>query len=157
MQSSASCLSSSAYSLSTWATRISLILSSCCHWIYDGLRQCRHPDRGEGQLTTLFVDPMVSDPIKLIDVLQINFLQPFYNFTFANGMIACLVFMGIGVITDLDFFIARPFLSLFLAFAAELGTLLTLPLAVAMDSASKKPHPLLLWEEPMAPWSFLLR
>jgi len=87
---------------------------------------------GEGQLTTLFVDPMVSDPIKLIDALQINFLQPFYNFTFANGMIACLVFMGIGVITDLDFFMARPFLSLFLAFAAELGTLLTLPLAVAM-------------------------
>jgi oxaloacetate decarboxylase beta subunit len=87
---------------------------------------------GEGQLGTLFVDPMVSEPSKLLDALQINFLQPFYNFTFANGLIACLVFMGIGVITDLDFFIARPFLSLFLAFAAELGTLLTLPLAVAL-------------------------
>jgi len=93
---------------------------------------------GEGQLTTLFVDPMVSDPIKLMDALQMNFLQPFYNFTFANGMIACLVFMGIGVITDLDFFIARPFLSLFLAFAAELGTLLTLPLAVAMGFSLKE-------------------
>jgi sodium ion-translocating decarboxylase beta subunit len=93
---------------------------------------------GEGQLTTLFVDPMVSDPIKLINALQINFLQPFYNFTFANGMIACLVFMGIGVITDLDFFMARPFLSLFLAFAAELGTLLTLPLAVAMGFSLKE-------------------
>jgi len=93
---------------------------------------------GEGQLTTLFVDPMVSDPIKLIDALQMNFLQPFYNFTFANGMIACLVFMGIGVITDLDFFMARPFLSLFLAFAAELGTLLTLPLAVAMGFSLKE-------------------
>lgn len=87
---------------------------------------------GEGQLGTLFVDPMVSEPGKLLDALQINFLQPFYNFTFANGLIACLVFMGIGAITDLDFFIARPFLSLFLAFAAELGTLLTLPLAVAL-------------------------
>jgi oxaloacetate decarboxylase beta subunit len=93
---------------------------------------------GEGHLTTLFVDPMVSDPIKLLDALQINFLQPFYNFTFANGMIACLVFMGIGVITDLDFFMARPFLSLFLAFAAELGTLLTLPLAVAMGFSLKE-------------------
>ncbi len=86
---------------------------------------------GGGELNTLFVNPMVSEPSKLLDALQINFLQPFYNFTFANGLIACLVFMGIGVITDLDFFIARPFLSLFLALAAELGTILTLPLAVA--------------------------
>ncbi len=93
---------------------------------------------GEGQLGTLFVDPMVSEPGKLMDALQINFLQPFYNFTFANGLIACLVFMGIGVITDLDFFIARPFLSLFLAFFAELGTLLTLPLAVALGFSLKE-------------------
>jgi oxaloacetate decarboxylase beta subunit len=93
---------------------------------------------GEGQLGTLFVDPMVSEPSKLLDALQINFLQPFYNFTFANGLIACLVFMGIGAITDLDFFIARPFLSLFLAFAAELGTLLTFPLAVALGFSFKE-------------------
>ena len=93
---------------------------------------------GEGQLGTLFVDPMVSEPGKLLDALQINFLQPFYNFTFANGLIACLVFLGIGAITDLDFFIARPFLSLFLAFAAELGTLLTFPLAVALGFSFKE-------------------
>lgn len=86
---------------------------------------------GGGELGTLFVDPLVSEPNKLLDALQVYFLQPFYNFTFANGLIACLVFMGIGVITDLDFFIARPFLSLFLALAAELGTILTFPLAVA--------------------------
>jgi sodium ion-translocating decarboxylase beta subunit len=91
-----------------------------------------------GQLGTLFVDPMVSEPNKLLDALQINFLQPFYNFTFANGLIACLVFLGIGAITDLDFFIARPFLSLFLAFAAELGTLLTFPLAVALGFSFKE-------------------
>lgn len=93
---------------------------------------------GDGQLGTLFVDPMVSEPSKLLDALQINFLQPFYNFTFANGLIACLVFLGIGSITDLDFFIARPFLSLFLAFAAELGTFLTFPLAVAMGFSFKE-------------------
>jgi sodium ion-translocating decarboxylase beta subunit len=93
---------------------------------------------GEGQLGTLFVDPMVSEPTKLLDALQMNFLQPFYNFTFANGLIACLVFLGIGAITDLDFFIARPFLSLFLAFAAELGTLLTFPLAVALGFSFKE-------------------
>lgn len=86
---------------------------------------------GGGELGNLFVDPLVSEPGKLIDALQVYFLQPFYNFTFANGLIACLVFLGIGVITDLDFFMARPFLSLFLAVCAELGTILTLPLAVA--------------------------
>lgn len=50
---------------------------------------------GGGELVTLFVDPMMSEPSKLLDALQINFLQPFYNFTFANGLIACLVFMGL--------------------------------------------------------------
>jgi Na+-transporting methylmalonyl-CoA/oxaloacetate decarboxylase beta subunit len=64
------------------------------------------------ELGTLFVDPMASEPTKLLDALQINFLQPFYNFTFANGLIACLVFMGIGGITDLDFFIARPLIGI---------------------------------------------
>ncbi len=93
---------------------------------------------GGGELGTLFVDPMVSEPGKLLDALQINFLQPFYNFTFANGLIACLVFMGIGGITDLDFFIARPFLNLFLALAAELGTILTFPLAVALGFSFKE-------------------
>lgn len=93
---------------------------------------------GGGELGNLFVDPMVSEPGKLLDALQINFLQPFYNFTFANGLIACLIFMGIGAITDLDFFIARPFLCLFLAFAAELGTLLTFPLAVALGFSFKE-------------------
>jgi len=91
-----------------------------------------------GELGTLFVNPMISEPVKLLDALQINFLQPFYNFTFANGLIACLVFMGIGAITDLDFFIARPFLSLFLALGAELGTILTLPLAVAFGFSLKE-------------------
>jgi sodium ion-translocating decarboxylase beta subunit len=93
---------------------------------------------GGGEFGNLFVDPLVSEPNKLIDALQIYFLQPFYNFTFANGLIACLVFMGIGVITDLDFLIARPFLSLFLALAAELGTILTFPLAVALGFSFKE-------------------
>ena len=96
------------------------------------------PIMGGGELGTLFVDPMVSEPSKLLDALQTNFLQPLYNFTFANGLIACLVFMGIGVITDLDFFIARPLLSLFLALAAELGTILTFPLAVALGFSFKE-------------------
>lgn len=87
---------------------------------------------GGKELGTLFVDPLVSEPNRLLESLQIYFLQPLYNLTFANGLIACLIFFGIGAITDLDFFIARPFLSLFLAICAELGTILTFPLAVGL-------------------------
>jgi carboxybiotin decarboxylase len=80
---------------------------------------------------TLFVNPMVSDTDKLMNILQIDFLQPIYTFTFSNGLIACLVFMGIGAITDLDYLIAKPMMSMMLAIAAELGTILVLPIGVA--------------------------
>jgi oxaloacetate decarboxylase beta subunit len=40
--------------------------------------------------------------------------------------------MGIGVLLDVGFVIARPFLSMFLALCAELGTVATFPIAVAM-------------------------
>lgn len=81
---------------------------------------------------TLFLDPMVSDPAQLVNIMQIDFLQPVYNFTFSNGLIACLVFMGIGVLLDVGFLLARPFASMFIAICAELGTFLVFPLAVSM-------------------------
>ncbi|NTW76899.1 MAG: sodium ion-translocating decarboxylase subunit beta [Syntrophaceae bacterium] len=81
---------------------------------------------------TIFIDPMASDVTKLMDVLQINFLQPIYTFTFSNGLIACLVFMGIGVITDVGYMLISPFKSMAIAVCAELGTVLTFPIAVAM-------------------------
>ncbi|MEN6331088.1 MAG: sodium ion-translocating decarboxylase subunit beta [Smithella sp.] len=81
---------------------------------------------------TIFIDPMASDVTKLMDVLQINFLQPIYTFTFSNGLIACLVFMGIGVITDIGYMLISPFKSMAIAVCAELGTVLTFPIAVAM-------------------------
>ena len=84
------------------------------------------------QTGTLFVDPLVSEHEQLLNTLQINFLQPIYNFTFSNGLIACLVFLGIGAITDLDYLIARPMMSMMIALAAELGTILTLPIGVAV-------------------------
>ncbi len=87
---------------------------------------------------TIFLDPMASDPGKLMDVLQINFLQPIYTFTFSNGLIACLVFMGIGVITDIGYMMISPFRSMFIALCAELGTLLTFPIAVAMGLTYKE-------------------
>ena len=65
-----------------------------------------------------------------IDVLQIDWLQPIYTFMFSNGLIACLVFMGIGVLLDVGFVMARPFQSMILALFAELGTIPCFPLAV---------------------------
>ncbi|HPO04907.1 MAG TPA: sodium ion-translocating decarboxylase subunit beta, partial [Bacillota bacterium] len=41
---------------------------------------------------TIFIDPLVADTEGLMDVLQVNFLQPIYTFTFSNSLIACLVF-----------------------------------------------------------------
>ncbi len=83
-----------------------------------------------GNIGTLFVNPMVSNTDELMNLLQINFLQPIYNFTFSNGLIACLVFMGIGAITEIDYLMALPYMSMFLAAFAELGTIFTLPIAM---------------------------
>ncbi len=85
-----------------------------------------------GQLGNLFLNPMASNVEQLMFYLQIDFLQPIYTFTFSNGLIAVLVFMGIGAITDIDILLAKPFMSLFLAVFAELGTIATLPIAMAM-------------------------
>ncbi|MFC1918298.1 sodium ion-translocating decarboxylase subunit beta, partial [Chloroflexota bacterium] len=80
---------------------------------------------------TLFLAPLASNTEQIMNVLQINFLQPIYNFTFSNGLIACMVFMGIGAITDIDFFMAKPLMSLIIAVFAELGTIATFPIAQA--------------------------
>ncbi|MGE5218582.1 MAG: sodium ion-translocating decarboxylase subunit beta [Chloroflexota bacterium] len=86
----------------------------------------------EGKLANLFVDPMLVEPGKIVESMQIFFLQPIYNLMFSNGLIACLVFMGIGVITPLDYLIASPLTSLLIAIGAELGSILTFPLAVGL-------------------------
>ena len=85
-----------------------------------------------GTMGNLFINPMAGNVEELMYYLQIDFLQPIYTFTFSNGLIACLVFMGIGAITDIDILLAKPYMSLFLAVFAELGTILTLPIAMAM-------------------------
>ena len=85
-----------------------------------------------GEIGNLFVNPMAGNLEELMYFLQIDFLQPIYTFMFSNGLIACLVFMGIGAITDIDILLAKPGMSMFLAVFAELGTILTLPIALAM-------------------------
>lgn len=81
---------------------------------------------------TLFMSPLVEKTDSLMYLMQVDFLQPVYTFAFSNGLIACFVFMGIGVLLDVGFVLARPFLSMFLALSAELGTILTFPIAVAL-------------------------
>lgn len=96
------------------------------------------PDGTQGNL---FVDPMITDPAKLMEGLQLYWLQPIYTFTFSNGLIACFIFMGIGVLLDISFLLQKPVPSMILALFGELGTFLVLPIAMyfglsANDAAS---------------------
>src|SRR5512133_3202265 len=84
----------------------------------------------DGTHGNLFVDPLAVDVDKLLYLLQIEFLQPIYTFTFSNGLIACFIFMGIGSMLDISYILKRPFTSMFLAVCAELGTFLTVPIAM---------------------------
>ncbi len=84
------------------------------------------------KMGTLFVDPLMSEPVDLINILQIDWLQPIYTLTFSNGLIACLVFMGIGVLLDVGYVMARPFQSMFIALFAELGTIAVFPIAIGI-------------------------
>jgi Na+-transporting methylmalonyl-CoA/oxaloacetate decarboxylase beta subunit len=81
---------------------------------------------------TLFVAPLASNTDALVNILQIDWLQPIYTFMFSNGLIACFVFMGIGTLLDVGFVMARPFQSMIIALFAELGTVFVFPIAVAM-------------------------
>jgi sodium ion-translocating decarboxylase beta subunit len=87
---------------------------------------------------TIFIDPLVTDPTKLLDILQIDFLQPIYTLTFSNGLIACFVFMGVGVLCDIGYVLATPYTSMFIAIMAELGTIATFPIAIAMGLTPKE-------------------
>jgi carboxybiotin decarboxylase len=90
-----------------------------------------------GGVGNLFVEPQAgADPVNavqnaadLMAILQIDWLQPIYTFTFSNGLIACFVFLGIGGLLDIGFVLARPFTSMIIALFAELGSFLTIPIA----------------------------
>jgi len=89
-----------------------------------------------GGVGTLFVEAQagatadaVKNAAEVMTILQIDWLQPIYTFTFSNGLIACLVFMGVGVLLDVGFVMSRPFQSMFIAVCAELGTIVVFPIA----------------------------
>ena len=84
------------------------------------------------RIGTLFIDPLVSSTDDVMSTLQIDWLQPVYTLTFSNGLIACLVFMGIGVLLDVGYVMARPFQSMFIALFAEAGTFVVFPLAITL-------------------------
>jgi oxaloacetate decarboxylase beta subunit len=79
-----------------------------------------------GKIGNLFLDPLIEQPDQLVNIMQINFLQPIYNLTFSNGLIAGLVFFGIGAMCEIGFILARPWASMIVAIFAELGTFVTL-------------------------------
>ncbi len=84
------------------------------------------------QTGTLFMDPLVTDTDSLMNIMQIDWLQPIYTFAFSNGLVACFVFMGIGVITDVECVLKYPFTGMLIAMFAELGSIATFPIAHAM-------------------------
>ncbi|MCR5183610.1 MAG: sodium ion-translocating decarboxylase subunit beta [Opitutales bacterium] len=79
----------------------------------------------------LNIEPLVEQPDNVVNLMQVDWIQPIYNYAFSNNLIACLIFMGIGVLLDVGFLMARPFQSVFVAFCAELGTMVTFPVAIA--------------------------
>jgi oxaloacetate decarboxylase beta subunit len=83
-----------------------------------------------GIMGNIILNPLVSEPSELVNTMQVNFLQPIYNLTFSNGLIACLVFMGIGAMSDITFFLVRPWASMIVAIFAEMGTFATLVIAM---------------------------
>ena len=98
------------------------VLSYAANALYEG---------SPAQHGTLFVNALEQNNDKLMTLMQIDFLQPIYTLTFSNGLIACLVFMGIGSILDISYVMARPLQSMILALFAELGTILVYPIGVA--------------------------
>ncbi len=85
-----------------------------------------------GKVGNLIIDPMLTSTDDLMKYMQIDFLQPIYTLTFSNGLIACLVFMGIGILCDIGYVLAHPFISMTIALFAELGTIATYPIAKLM-------------------------
>ena len=88
-----------------------------------------------GQMGNLIIDPLLKTTDDLMKYMQIDFLQPIYTLTFSNGLIACLVFMGIGILCDIGYVLEHPFISMTIALFAELGTVATFPIAKLMGLA----------------------
>ena len=96
---------------------------------FDPINMANKTPVDETAVNNLFLDSTISNNDHLMTLMQIDWLQPVYTLTFSNGLIACLIFIGIGSLLDVGFVMKRPYVSAIIALFAELGTLLVLPLA----------------------------
>ena len=80
-------------------------------------------------VNNLFLDSTIANNDHLMTLMQIDWLQPIYTLGFSNGLIACLIFIGIGSLLDVGFVMKHPYVSATIALFAEFGTIFTLPLA----------------------------
>ncbi len=103
---------------------------------FDPVNMVRKAPVDPTRVGTLFLDSIEANNDNLMTLCQVDWLQPVYTFAFSNGLIACLIFVGIGCLLDIGFVMARPFQSMFIALCAELGTLLTLPIAMLFKGIS---------------------
>lgn len=112
---------------------------------------------GENQIGNLIIDPLLSTTDELMTYMQINFLQPIYNLTFSNGLIACLVFMGIGILCDIGYVLEHPFISMTIALLQSLVQLQPIRSRVrwGLTPVLRQPFPSLAVR--MDQWCFLLR
>lgn len=86
-----------------------------------------------GEQGTLFLNALANTTEGVVSWLQVGWLQPIYSLTFSNGLIACMVLFGVGILLDVGFVIARPFQSMFIALCAELGAVVIFPIALSLD------------------------
>lgn len=75
-----------------------------------------------GKAGTLFIDPLMSNPNRSGQHHHADQLAAPDLHRPQQWPIACFVFMGIGVLLDVGYVMARPFQSMFIALFAELGT-----------------------------------
>lgn len=73
------------------------------------------------EIGNLIINPLLSTTDDLMKYMQIDFLQPLYTLTFSNGLIACLVFMGIGILCDIGYVLEHPFISMTIVLDYALG------------------------------------
>jgi len=105
---------------------------------------------------TLFVNPLVSDTEGLMSTLQIDFLQPIYNFAFSNSLIACIVFMGVGVWPMWVTFCVSPLPVCLLLYLLNLARLQHSRLQLLWGLTMGRLRQSLLLELQMGQWCFLV-
>src|SRR5574344_1524610 len=67
---------------------------------FDPINMVQRTAIDAGKEGTLFLDSIEANNNNLMTLCQVDWLQPIYTFAFSNGLIACLIFIGIGSLLD---------------------------------------------------------